>query len=315
MTSEIGAQIPLDCYLREGMMLIQYVEMMTRENQDIHPDLVTAFEPYFHDTEIYRSNLNKLVSILRRIALLQSSWKETIFSYDLNSLCAINGIAVANYIPTTIHQPETLSLPLDGHKREILRIGWPEILGGVKWISIAPSKVGFFNSSMATCPIYIQRHALNRIEERLGLLDGIIQEAITESLLADNCNWQRFNEKTLVPLHILNKKVGYLVISYNDNKIIIRSFLFLTNNGTPEGNRLSKLTKLAPQDKKYLDMDTLSGFAGFNFSSDPELAALFRQSGCEDLLKLEDLLLFSEHMSKKKDPNQLMNYLAKHEVL
>jgi len=100
------------------------------------------------------------------------------------------------------------------------------------------------------------------------------------------------------------------VVSYDQEKIIIRSFLFLTNNGTPEGNSISELTKLAPLDKKYLGMDTLMGFASYEFSSDSELSELFKQAGCEDLLQVDDLIKFSEATIRVKNPQDIMQYLT-----
>jgi hypothetical protein len=41
----------------------------------------------------------------------------------------------------------------------------------------------------------------------------------------------------------------------NEGKLVIRSFLFLTNDGTPEGWKLRALTGLAKRDKKYLEIE------------------------------------------------------------
>ena len=45
-----------------------------------------------------------------------------------------------------------------------------------------------------------------------------------------------------------------------EGKIVIRTFLFVTNNGTPEGKKLAQITGLQKLDKKYLALDKLSTF-------------------------------------------------------
>jgi len=309
ISTTTGKQISLAEYFREGLMLIQYVEMMSRESTELPSDLVKAFEPYFAQTEYYRSAITELIHILRRLAIICSDWSDTILSYALDSLCAIKGITAPNQVTLTEHRPQLISIQLDGHKRELLRAGWADVLGGINWISIPPGKIGFESPGEENLPVYIQRHALNRLNERLGLHKGLIHESIAETLLAESSKWYRKNDKTMVPLEIFGKKLGYLLISTEQQKIIIRSFLFLTNNGTREGNQLSELTRLAPLDKQYLGMDTLRGFAGYNFSTDHQLAELLSAAGCGDLLQVTELLQFSEGPELRKNPQALMQYL------
>ncbi|WP_158991691.1 hypothetical protein [Mucilaginibacter sp. L196] len=48
----------------------------------------------------------------------------------------------------------------------------------------------------------------------------------------------------LLPLQIMGKKLGYIIVDVLEDKLIIRTFLFLTNDGTPEGRKLAQITKL-----------------------------------------------------------------------
>jgi len=139
ITTVIGSQISLANYLREGLMLIQYVEMMARETSELHPDLIEAFKPYFSETDRYRSAVVEVIGILRRLAVISSDWSDSILSYELDNLCAINSITASNQVNVTIHRPEQISISLEGNKREMLRAGWPEQLGGINWISTEPA--------------------------------------------------------------------------------------------------------------------------------------------------------------------------------
>jgi len=312
VTTVTGYQLSLSSFLREGLMLIHYVEMMQNDGLKISPDLITAFSAYYPKTETYRSMLYQLIVILRRLTLICSDLSQQITTFSLDQLCAIKGLSASNKIPITTHKPEKTTITIDGRKREILRLGWPDITGELQLSSLEPSRLGFYNFGNDPYPIYIQLHALQRLAERLNVLPGLVHEGIAEALKPDAVKWQRYNEKSLVPIFIFEKKLGYLVLSCQQDCILVRSFLFLTNNGTPEGNRLTELTKLAPLDKKHLDVDNLNGFAAYNFAMDPQLSNLFIEAGCGDLLEVEHLLKFSETTLKAKNPGQLMEYLRHH---
>lgn len=94
-----------------------------------------------------------------------------------------------------------------------------------------------------------------------------------------------------------------------DEKIIIRTFLFLTNDGTPDGKKLSELTRLQLLDKQYLGIDTLAGFMKFWIAKDEALSALFTEAGCESLLDLHVLERFQVSELTAKDPLYLLKYL------
>ena len=66
------------------------------------------------------------------------------------------------------------------------------------------------------------------------------------------------NSCTLIDFNMYEYKVGYLLITLHEDKLVIRSFLFLTNDGTLEGRKLRQLTRLEKYDKKYLGIDKLS---------------------------------------------------------
>lgn len=305
-----GESIALNTYMREGLMLLHYIECM--EELGIVPakELAEAFSPYQREGEYYLKAVRTVVQIMCRFCTISSDWSKSIFVYDIGLLCALGGEAPNNEILVKAHKPEVRFLKLESHNRELIRAGWSDFSGNVNWLQTEPQKLGFITNENQPADVYIQRHALQRLQERISLVPGLMHEAIYDTFRDQDFEWHKRSEKRIISYKVQGKKLGYLVCSFDEGIIIIRSFLFLTNSGTPEGNKLSELTKLAPLDKQYLGIDTLPGFAGFDFSKDPALAGLFTQSGCQDLLDLTDLIPFSKSQVREQDTESLLKYLG-----
>ena len=96
-----------------------------------------------------------------------------------------------------------------------------------------------------------------------------------------------------------------------DDKLVILSFLFLTNDGTPEGKKLRAITGLAKRDKKYLEIDKLSTFTAYRIHEDKELSELFRQAGCGSLLEAEALQAIAAEYMPERSKAIIHKYLDK----
>ncbi|MRX46935.1 hypothetical protein [Pedobacter puniceum] len=177
----------------------------------------------------------------------------------------------------------------------------------MKYAFAIPAKLGITDSQDAL-PVYIQQHALLRMAERLSMQNGLILFTIS---LFFNGKPNAIHTKSghLITFDYNEKKLGYLVVDLIDHKIIIKTFLFLTNDGTPEGEKLASITKLKKLDKKFLDLDTLKGISKLAIKEHSELYKLFSEAGCADLFELTDLTTFLDMDSVQKNPDMLLKYL------
>jgi hypothetical protein len=135
-------------------------------------------------------------------------------------------------------------------------------------------------------PIYIQKHALDRMRERLGLVVPAFYTIILMSALIRKVITPIAKNRILIACFTSNLKIGYLVAEIADSVILIRTFLLLTNSGTPEGDKLSKLTGLQTEDRKYFAIDTLQGLANSDIAQNKAICKLFRDAGCGSILEL-----------------------------
>src|SRR5207302_802619 len=82
---------------------------------------------------------------------------------------------------------------------------------------------------------------------------------------------------------------GCLVARVVGNQVVLRTFLFLTMEGTPEARELSRRLGLSRPDIEYEGLDRLETFLSPSFRADAELAELLRECGCGSLLGIGEM--------------------------
>lgn len=307
-TTIVGKEMPVSLYLREGLGLIYYVEAMKNKPLRHILELAAAFKPYDLDSELMTLPVTNLVFLLHRFSIIVSDWAKKMFVYSIKTLVLYTVDGETNHVSAESKKPESCMVKVDGNNREVIRIGWTDVDGLIVYRSVNPRRFGLrYNDG--NCSVFIQRHALQRLEERLGILPGVIHHAIYELFGDKEIVFRNQGSSSLVEFHLYEVKLGYLVCSLADDKIVIRTFLFLTNDGTPEGDRLSELTKLELVDKEYLGIDTLEGFLSFNIAEDARLSELFTEAGCGGLLDLSEIKMYYMADVTEKDTEKLLGYL------
>lgn len=211
---------------------------------------------------------------------------------------------------------------INGCKRPAFRLAKPlsSAVTPVGWLSADVSLLGnFYKGNKKTLDVFIQSHALTRLKERLDLLD---QEAINYALWENTHNishFESYNGYLLLPFKVFDVKIGYLVANVVEDKLLFRTFLFITHNSSPEGVRLRKLTGLGKKDITYWKIDRLSTFVKLNEGKYPGLIQLFSKAGLEKLMELKNKKFtiesmqtanldgLTEYISRGKNEFKLMN--------
>lgn len=68
---------------------------------------------------------------------------------------------------------------------------------------------------------------------------------------------------------------------------VVRTFLFITNSGTPEGDRLDNELRLGKMDKEFLQIDKLSMFVRTDLTLDQRVRDVFDRVGLGHLCRLD----------------------------
>lgn len=74
--------------------------------------------------------------------------------------------------------------------------------------------------------------------------------------------------------------LGYLKADIIGDKLLILTFLFFTNNGTPEGTKLKKWIGLQKTDKKFFGIDKLNPLILSDIDKHKKLKALVCKAAC-----------------------------------
>ncbi len=285
-----GERISYARFLTDALVLIHHVQFGIADRFRAASILIRTFAPYFTDGEWYgRSKAGALK--LMGVADIQ------LYDFYKGTLrCRADGMAVVNPGERNVirvyrlgHQ--TMLQDIDGKKRVIAKLGVPsqKEIKVFDWPLLRPSQLGFVDmDDNLAMPLYAQQHALNRFEERTSFPSGYVQAYLADLFTKDTPRFQYYGGRSLLECYIGKHKVGYFVITPHDGKWVVRTFLFLTNDGTPEGRRLAELTDWQKLDRKYLMVDRMDAFFAYDISGDAGLRKLFVKAGCGSLLRFAD---------------------------
>lgn len=293
--------IPLKDFFTYYLTITAYVASLKSENFANISIIREKFQPLFLQQEsVYEKGSHELGIFLDFVA---AEFSEPGTMYYTILLEPYMGMAEGkgNYLAARIStvQPVTENFDLPEGKRPAFKVGLPfhpfrkqgvpAPVGEVHWLRIRPPSTGAVQWQ-SELEIFIQSHALHRMYERLDLMD-------TRSLLLDF--FFSFvlskpiieNGSLLFPFKIIRETAGYFKGDIIGNKILLRTFLFLTNEGTPESKKLKEHAGLSKTDISYLKIDTLRNFVHSDIIHHASLRELFEESGCGGLfrLKFDDL--------------------------
>jgi len=230
------------------------------------------------------------------------------FNFDLKKLHE-DSKHLQNVVEVNAEAVEPRYFTIGTNKRPAYKIGWPQTQTGINYIEISPSLFGSEFDGQESVAVYIQTHALNRMEERLDSLN--LQELISSvyASLLRPVAVRKEKCRILLSFRILETKMGYFTAQYIDGAVLIHTFLFITNNGTPEGEKLNELTGLGKLDKKYLTIDKLSTFINSDISTNKKLKDLFIKAGCNCLLEIDEAV---KAVAKKQQEMAISDQILKY---
>jgi hypothetical protein len=127
--------------------------------------------------------------------------------------------------------------------------------------------------------IYIQDHALRRMDERLKVGDKVLPYYVgwIETFL----NPKKVKNKRLIPYYLFKCRLGYFAyeILEDEKVIVLTTFLTPMMNGTPESDALYEKLKLTNQETRYLGLDTIEALLTSDLLKDPATSEIFEECG------------------------------------
>jgi hypothetical protein len=136
-------------------------------------------------------------------------------------------------------------------------------------------------------PVLISEHAIKRLHERLPLYDynWVLHQLMVESL--DRPVFLRQDvDEYLVETRMGRRRVGYFVAKILPHSVLIKTFLFLTMNGTPEGNALRSKIGLSRDKIEEYKLDNFFTLIGSDIVDDPFWSRMMHECGCGHLITM-----------------------------
>ncbi len=178
--------------------------------------------------------------------------------------------------------PERVQLMVDERPRTAFRCYVPVGALELKAITWNARELGFPDDAR-DYPVFMQAHALEQVAKRAPCSKPIYP--IVLSLLAPKF-LPTSNNHFLVEHRHMNHKLGYFVGVRLADCVLLKTFLFLTMQGTPESELLYRKLRLTRSDIEYLRLDELAAFRDSEVRGDAALVKLLNECGCGHLLTL-----------------------------
>jgi hypothetical protein len=130
----------------------------------------------------------------------------------------------------------------------------------------------------------------------------------------------------LLEYHIDNTLIGYFLIEAVSGVALIKTFLFVTNSGTPEGSKLDRILKARKEDKEFTGIDKLGTLLTTDILQNPTLHAALTEAGLESLIRFCETYprktackkgfnsFFDHYMGLPKQSQEQMNKEIEEEV-
>ncbi|NRF40713.1 hypothetical protein [Pedobacter foliorum] len=304
-----GERILLSLLLSEGLVLINFLHVVPANYFPNAALLKEEFKDYLPDSEGYLSLQEMLGIMVQDVNVFLSDLNKSVLTADISETACFNISSKHNDIYLDEFKTDKTSIVINDNSRSMFRLGW--LVPDWEYPKVKPSALGFDVAGLdVPLDIYIQKHALDRMQERLDMVPGLMHYKTFLIFTEPEIKHYKDKNRSLVEFCLPDKKLGYLQVELHGNRLIIHTFLFLTNNGTPEGMKLEKLAGLQKADKMYLEIDKLSTFNSYHVDKNEQLKDLFIKAGCGSLLDLAHLQEFSVNEVKDKDPESILKYLA-----
>jgi len=308
-----GFEITLDEFYTIALTIRYLYDQVVSFNLPYADSLKTGLQDFVTNLEnAYFQANTKLYEILCVFGLSFCDIGKSLYWFQYEIECTPNFVGLQNILHMFSHETASTRVVINEHPRPIKRVGWAFAFTGLVWNTLKPS-VFKMKSPVSDIPlnVYIQSHALQRLSERIDCFQtGVVQFNMFLSL-QDTRVFYDHHHNLLIEFRIYNTKAGYFRVDMVEGMIVIRTFLFVTNSGTPEGQKLEQNTGLQKLDKKYLAIDKLSTFMTSDIGNNQEVRNIFVAAGCKCLIDLyEDMNQLVTKHSKQFDANLMLKYLA-----
>lgn len=305
---EGGPEVTLEDYFTAGVMFGIFARTLSAQEckkteQEIN-EIKKAFEPVARKDR-YREPYTKLSVLGISLARLLSRPTSKIYSIRYGVHFIESGTSADCLFVKATSAP-CLYLTIDKIRRQCYHLGWPGMHSDFAWGSIDGATLGIDGAfAKLKFDLYIQPHALHRLRERTTPIDADCRFTSLYNSL-DNQQYHAARPGTcLLEYRIKDTLIGYFLIEAISGVALIKTFLFVTNSGTPEGTRFDRILGARKEDKEFTGIDKLGTLLTTDILQNPTLRAVLTKAGLESLIRFCET--FSQKTTCKKGFNSFFD--------
>ena len=178
----------------------------------------------------------------------------------------------------------------NGNVRKVFQLGYLDFGFKMNWVFVPVKSVKeIYRGDKKHLPLCIQNHTYHRLLERLKPLDDMDIIHQLSYTLQNALKIEIYKGNILIPYFHVGQKCGYFLGVINKNRVIIKTFLFLTHHNTPEGEKLEKALGLSKEEISYWNIGTLQNFIYSDLGKNHEMMEMFEDVGISHLFNVNPM--------------------------
>lgn len=228
------------------------MKSFVRAERDTGIDWILELAQKLHD--IFHDEYPRVEQFIRTLVTLaigtHSDFTHTLFHYEVKTSKDIFTTLINIELQATPAQTRTFTFK--GVPRTAYRVAASLGHEGVIWLNLKNDR---------EYPVYIQNHALDALAKRIDVRRKFdLRFSVVNTIIKGEMF--RYRGNLLMKYYIEGDLyAGYFLCTEVDDCVCIRTFLFLTNDGTPEGEMFNDKLQIDKNIKSYLGMDKFSTYA------------------------------------------------------
>jgi len=268
--SFFNRRVNADCQLNQTSAFDLIADRLKEKENELN-DLMNTYGNYVRYATLYLSKLN---------------FRVYGFAWEYHN--STNPRLLEQHLLITSAEPERIYFTYKQKNRPAYRL----LLGSYlseKPILISVPNNDIFKDSNNTRPlkIYIQSHALKRLQERLDTRSSFSRySALTQSILSCEMVNAQHGQILFACRDLSQNLLGYLPFTVEGDHLYVLSFLPLVSPKVPEGKLLCETLNVSKDDLIFLGMDKLSFYKDTDFDSIPTLRNALIEAGMWHLTEI-----------------------------
>jgi len=238
--------------------------------------IIRQMEEKFKEVELFKDGFN---NVLEEIRLLTKSYSQVNFrlygfsyGWEIGNSKILGTASLQMKVRLTVQNCESKMFTHKNIERKAYRL----ILtaNGIfepSWAIIRTKKIFPAAKEHQYLNIYIQSHVLYRFKERMDIFEPHIRNYLLQYSLTNGQFVVSTEKQKFLACAMKTYNLGYFTFFIQEHDIVIKTFIPLTSEETPEGKKLYELLALSKDDRTYLGMDKLSFFTKVDFEQIPVL--------------------------------------------